>query len=128
MVDLPPLELAELRRSFAELRSSAAELPSPEELAALYEGLTRTAARERRSLLEVSSGMGLAFVMSARNLGREHLVVPYGEDLKPLRDEGFAAYSRRISEPYRAAIAGHFDPQKPSWTERALRRRRRRST
>jgi len=128
MVDLPPLELAELRRSFAELRSSAAELPSPEELAALYEGLTRTAARERRSLLEVSSGMGLAFVRSARNLGREHLVVPYGEDLKPLRDEGFAAYSRRISEPYRAAIAGHFDPQKPSWTERALRRRRRRST
>ena len=125
MVDLPPLELAELRASFAELRSSAAELPSPQELAALYGGLQRTAARERRSLLEVSSGMGLAFVLSARNLGREHLMTPYREDWQPLRKEGFAAYSSRISEPYRAAVAGHFDPERKSWTERAVRRLRR---
>jgi hypothetical protein len=125
LVDLPPLELAELRKSFAELRASAAELPSPQELAALYEGLQRTAARERRSLLEVSSGMGLAFVLSARNLGREHLVTPYQEDWKPLREEGFAAYSRRVSEPYRAAVGAHFDPERPTWTQRALNRLRR---
>ena len=125
LVDLPPLELAELRKSFAELRASAGELPSPQELAALYEGLQRTAARERRSLLEVSSGMGLAFLLSARHLGREHLVTPYREDWQPLREEGFAAYSRRISEPYRTAIGGHFDPERTTWTERALGRLRR---
>jgi hypothetical protein len=125
LVDLPPLELAELRKSFAELRTSASELPSPQELAGLYEGLRRTAARERRPLLEVSSGMGLAFVLSARNLGREHLVAPYREDWRPLREEGFAAYSRRVSEPYLDAIGAHFDPDRVTWTERALRRLRR---
>jgi hypothetical protein len=125
LVDLPPLELAELRKSLAELRMSASELPSPQELAALYRGLQRTAARERRPLLEVSSGMGLAFVLSARNLGREQLVTPYREDWRPLREEGFSAYSRRIAEPYRAAIEGHFDPERVTWTERGLRRLRR---
>jgi hypothetical protein len=125
MVDLPPLELRELRASVAELRSSAGDLPSPQELAALYDGLQRTAARERRPLLEVSTGMGLAFLLSARNVGREHLVAPYREDWKPLREEGFAAYARRTAEPYRAAIAGHFDPERRTWTERALTRFRR---
>ena len=125
LVDLPPLELAELRASLAELRASAAELPSPQELAALYAGLQRTAARERRPLLQVSSGIGLAFMLSARNVGREHLVTPYREDWRPLRAEGFAAYSRRISEPYRDAVAGHFDSRRASWTDRVLARLRR---
>ena len=44
--------------------------------------------------------MGLAFLLSARQVGREHVVVPYREDWKPLREEGFAAYARRISGPY----------------------------
>ena len=125
LIDLPPLELADLRASLAELRASAAELPSPQELAGLYEGLRRTAARERRPLLDVSSGIGLAFLLSARNLGREHLVAPYREDWQPLRAEGFAAYSRRIAAPYRDAVAGHFDAAQVSWTDRALARLRR---
>jgi hypothetical protein len=125
LVDLPPLELADLRASLSEFRSSAAELPTPQELAGLYRGLLRTAARERRPLLEVSSGMGLAFALSARNVGRDHIVVPYREDWRPLRDEGFAAYARRVSAPYREAVAGHFDPDRRSWTERAVTRLRR---
>ena len=125
LVDLPPLEFADLRTSLAELRSSAGDLPSPKELASLYRGLQREAARERGSLLEVSSGMGLAFLLSARSVGREHVVVPYGEDWRPLREEGFGAYYRRIARPYRDAVAGHFDPGQPTWTERALARLRR---
>ena len=125
LVDLPPLELADLRASLAELRSSAGELPSPKELASLYQGLQREAARERRSLLEVSSGMGLAFLLATRSVGRDHLVVPYGEDWRPLREEGFGAYYRRIARPYREAVSGHFDPGRPTWTERALARLRR---
>jgi hypothetical protein len=125
LVDLPPLELADLRASVAELRSSASELPTPQELGALYEGLQRTAAREQRSLLEVSAGMGLAFLISAHHVGREHIVVPYREDWKPLRREGFAAYARRTATPYRAAVAGHFDPERKTWTDRVLARVRR---
>ena len=125
LVDLPPLELADLRTSLAELRASAGDLPTPKELASLYRGLQREAVRERGSLLEVSSGMGLAFLLSARSVGREHVVVPYGEDWRPLREEGFGAYYRRIARPYRDAVAGHFDPAQPTWTERALARLRR---
>ncbi len=125
MIDLPPLELAQLRESLSELRAGAAELPTPQELAALYGGLQAAAARERRPLLEVSSGMGLAVLLSARNVGRDHVVAPYCEDWRPLRDEGFAAYARRVAGPYRDAVSGHFDRGRETWTERALRRARR---
>jgi hypothetical protein len=122
LIDIPPVELAELRTSLDELRSHAGELPSPEELAALYRGLQREARAEGRSLLEVSQGIGLAFLLSARSVSREHLVVPYREDWQPLRDEGFAAYAARVSKPYRRAVEGHFDPTRETWTERGLAR------
>ena len=122
LIDLPPLELAELRRSRAELRGSARSLPRPQELAAVFAALRAAAARVRRSVLEVSQGAGLAFLLSARTVGREHLVTPYSEDWRPLRNEGFAAYARRIAGPYREAIAGHLDDERPSFTERLLGR------
>jgi hypothetical protein len=122
LLDIPPLELSELRATLAELRADAAGLPSQDELAALYRGLRRTAAIERRPLLEVSAGMGLAVLLSARAVARDHLAVPYREDWEPLRREGFAAYARRVSGPYARAAAGHFDPQRPTFTERLLRR------
>jgi hypothetical protein len=122
LIDVPPLELAELRRSLGELRDEADSLPSPDELAALFEGLRRTAAAENRSLLEVSSGVGLAFLFSARNLSRDHLVVPYREDWQPVRREGFAAYARRVSAPYARAVSEHFDPDRPTWTEKLVGR------
>ena len=122
LIDVPPLELAELRRSLGELRAEADALPSADELAALFEGLRPTARAEGRSLLEVSTGVGLAFVLSARDLSREHLVVPYREDWQPLRKEGFGAYARRVARPYRDAVAGHFDPERPTWTEKLVGR------
>jgi hypothetical protein len=122
LIDIPPLELAELRRSLTELREHAEELPSPDELAGLYRGLRREAQHEERSLLEVSQGVGMAFLLSAGKVSRTHLVVPYREDWKPLRDEGFGAYARRVSAPYRAAVGGHFDPERETWTERGLER------
>lgn len=120
LLDVPPLELAELRSSLAELRDDAEGLPGPDELAGLFRGLRRTAEAERRPLLEVSAGMGLAFLLSARNVAREHLAVPYREDWQPLRREGFAAYARRVAAPYGRAVGGHFDPRSNTWTERLL--------
>jgi hypothetical protein len=121
-IDMPPLEIKELRASISELRRDAASLPKPKDLAQLFEGLRRTARLEGRSLLEVSSGVGLAFLTSARNVGQAHVVAPYREDWKPLRDEGFGAYAARVSGPYRAAIGGHFDNGRVTWTERGGRR------
>ena len=99
LVDIPPLELTELRRSLRELREERDALPTQGELASLFRALQAEARRENRSLLEVSSGVGLAFLLSARKVGREHLVVPYAEDWQPLRREGFADYARRVAAP-----------------------------
>jgi hypothetical protein len=122
LIDIPPTELAGLRASVAELRRHAAELPSPDELAALYRGLRAEAGREQRSLLEVSQGIGMAFLLSARAISHDHVVVPYREDWRPLRDEGFAAYARRVIGPYKRALEAHLDLDRPSWTERGLDR------
>ena len=125
LVDIPPLELAELRRSLRELRDERESLPTQRELASLFRALQAEARRENRSLLDVSTGVGLAFLVSARKVGREHLVVPYAEDWQPLRREGFADYARRIAAPYGAAVRGHFDGSRPTHTERLLDRLKR---
>jgi hypothetical protein len=124
LIDIPPLELAELRTTLNQFRADAESLPHPDELAALYRGLWATAAAERRPLLEVSTGTGLAVLLSARSVAAEHLVVPYQEDWEPLRREGFAAYARRVGAPYARAVAGHFHPGRPTWTERVLPKER----
>ena len=83
-------------------------------------GCREEAARERGSLLEVSVGMGMAFLLSAKKVAGRDLVVPYREDWAPLRREGFVDYARRVGAPYARAATGHFDPGRPSWTERLL--------
>jgi hypothetical protein len=122
LIDIPPLELRELRSSLAELRAHADSLPSSDELAALYSALRRAAETEDRPLLEVSSGVGLAFLTSARKLSHEHVVAPYREDWQPLRDEGFGAYARRVGRPYREAAVRHFHSDEPAHSERLLDR------
>lgn len=117
-IDTPPIEIAELRTSIAELRADAASLPKPAELAGLFNGLVRSARLEGRSLLQVSTGVGLAFVTSAKQVSSGHVVAPYREDWRPLRSEGFGAYAARVSRPYRSAVAGHFRPESNTWTER----------
>jgi hypothetical protein len=125
LIDIPPLEVEALRRSLEDIRRDAASLPSPAELSSVFDGLRETARRERASLLEVSVGIGLAFFNSARHVGRQHLLDPYREDLRPVGEEGFAAYARRVSRPYAQAVARHFRAESRTLTERGLDRLRR---
>ena len=126
LIDIPPLELAELRSTFSELLGDVESMRAPEELAAVFAGLRRAAAEEQRPLLEVSAGVGLAFLVAARNVGTEHVAVPYVEDWEPLRREGFAEYARRVAQPYAEAARGHFDPARTAHTTRIIERLRRR--
>jgi hypothetical protein len=128
LVDMPPLELTALRNSLAEIRRDASSLPSADELAGIFDGLREAARHEQTSLLAVSVGIGLAFFNSARHVGRQHLLDPYREDLRPLRSEGLGAYARRVSRPYADAVARHFDATESSLTERGLERLRAGST
>jgi len=122
LIDIPPLEVEGLKRSLADLREDAKGLPTPPELAAVYQALLHEAERERRSLLEVSVGIGLAFFNSARKVGRQHVLDPYTEDLAPVRDEGFASYARRVGRPYALAVGRHFAQASETLTERGLGR------
>ena len=122
LIDVPPLELKGLRTSLAELRSHADSLPSAVELAGLFAALRRAAKAEDRSLLEVSAGVGMAFLISAGKVSGEHVVTPYREDWKPLQDEGLAEYSRRVSRPYLRAISRHVDAGEATRTERLIER------
>lgn len=124
LIDIPPLEVEGLRRSLVDLRADAKGLPTPPELAAVYQALLAEADREQRSPLEVSVGMGLAFFNSARKVGRQHVLDPYTEDLRPVRDEGFASYARRVGRPYAQAAARHFDPGRATLTQRGLHKLR----
>ena len=109
LVDIPPLEVRALRQSFDDIRRDAGSLPSPNELAGVFDGLREASLREGTTLLEVSVGIGLAFFNSARHVGRQHVLDPYREDLAPVRDEGLGAYARRVSRPYAEAVKRHFD-------------------
>ncbi len=122
LIDIPPVEIEGLKRSLADLRDDAKSLPTPPELAAVYQALLDEADREKRSPLEVSVGMGLAFFNSARKVGRQHVLDPYTEDLAPVRDEGFAAYAKRVGRPYGQAVTRHFDPRTQTLTEKGLER------
>ena len=113
LIDIPPLEAIALRRSLEDMRSDASSMPTADELARVYQAIRAAAAREGSSMIDVSLGVGFAFFNSARHVGRQHLLDPYKEDLKPLRDEGFAAYARRVSRPYADAVARHFDGELP---------------
>lgn len=124
MIDIPPLEVEALRRSLDDMRRDATSLPSQDELARVYQAIRRAAEREGMTMLDVSVGIGFAFFNSARKVGRQHLLDPYTEDLRPLWDEGFGGYAHRVSRPYAEAVARHFDPSTPSLTERGIERLR----
>ena len=111
LIDIPPLELAALKRSLADLRADASGLPSPKEMSSLFDGLRTEAVRERSSLLEVSTGRRDRVLQLRPPHRAQHVLDPYGEDLEPLRDEGFGGYAA-ASPTVGAAIARHFDPER----------------
>lgn len=125
-IDVPPLNVPELRRSLGELREHADELPTAESLGSLFADLRAVAQKERRSLLTVSSAVAAGAVQAGAQLGTAHVFEYYRGALGAIRTEGFPTYLKRVSRPYAEAAARHLDPQRSTLTERWLERWQRR--
>jgi hypothetical protein len=123
-IDVPPLNVPELRSSLRELRKHADELPSAESLGALFSDLRAAAQRENRSLLSISSAVAAGAVQAGSRLGEAHVFEYYRSALVAIRAEGFPTYLGRVSGPYREAAVRHLDPGRSTFTERWLGRRR----
>jgi hypothetical protein len=127
LVDMPPLNRRDLARSWRSLQGNAAALPKPERLARLYGHMQAVAAQEGRSLQELSGLIASGALRAGVKLGSTHIFDYYTSALETINREGWWDYTRRVARPYLVASRGHFDPQRVSFTERALMRLERRS-
>jgi hypothetical protein len=125
-VDVPPLNVNALRRSWRTLKANAADLPDAGSLAQVYTQLTHIARAEGRSVGAVSGIIALSAMRAGIRLGQIHVFEHYRDSIRGIRTEGLAAYTRRVTRPYLAAAADHLDAQRETNTERFIERLRRR--
>jgi hypothetical protein len=123
-VDMPPLNVEDMRASWTALRDKAALLPDANGLAQLYKNLQAAARREGTSIYVTSSLIARGAVRTGLAMGNEHVFAYYRRALDDIAEEGLPAFVSRVSRPYGRAILRHFDPQVPSHTERLIRRSR----
>jgi hypothetical protein len=122
LVDVPPLNVAEMRSAWQLLQQHASDLPAPGRLSALYEELLRLAQQQGRSPLAVSAVLGLSAVRAGLRLGQTELFDYYATTLRAIGAEGWREFLRRVAQPYRLVARSHLDRRRVSHTERLLRR------
>jgi hypothetical protein len=143
-INTPPLDIAGLRREWAEIRREASRtppsaLPSAEVLRTSWEGLKAEAAAQGRSVFEVSSLLALSAVsrlpanvlhlarsakVASESTGRliaSSLLDHYAETLSEIHGVGYAEYFKREMRPYLRAAAEQFSPLRQSLTQKILR-------
>jgi len=124
MVDVPPLNVVDLRNSWNDLKQNATNLPDAGRLASLYEDLQGAANQEGCSLESVSSMIAAGAARAGVQVGQTYVFDYYQDALRFINKEGFEFYSKRVSKPYLMAASAHFDPKRLTHTERLLQRRR----
>jgi hypothetical protein len=122
-VDVPPLNVPSVRASWRELQRQAADLPDAAGLETIFAGLQLAARQEDRSLLQISSLVGLGAVRAGVKLGNVHIFDYYRLALRTIVEEGLLSFLRRTSTPYLVRAGSHFDPRSSTYSERLLRRR-----
>lgn len=142
-VNTPPLDVPALREEWRAIRAEAASLapariPSRESILDVWKQVTAEAARQDRSVFEMSSTLALSAAAavparlrwlsaSARlAAGRTGQVLGaamldhYRQTLQTIRDVGFARYALQQCRPYVRAAASQFSPRRQTLTESAL--------
>lgn len=125
MLDMPPLNLADMRATWQELRSSVTELPDASRLTRIYALMEQVAKQEERSLWSISSLIAAGAARAGAQVGKVHIFDFYDRSLRTITAEGYYSYALRVIKPYRLVASSHFDPERITYTERALRRLRR---
>jgi len=126
-VDVPPLNLDDMRTSWQTLQQNVAELPDAGRLDSLYAQLQQVANQEGRTLRSVSSVIAAGAVRAGVQIGHIYIFDYYHDALGTIAKEGLPAYARRVAKPYLAVAVTHFDPRRTTYTERLLQRLRQRA-
>lgn len=121
-LDVPPLNVSDMRRTWKDLRVNATKLPDADRLSALYASMQRVAKKEKTSIHALSKSIGAAAVKAGVQTGHIHILDFYIASLQTISTEGLKKYTQRVTLPYRAVAASHFDPMRLTYTERLLRR------
>jgi hypothetical protein len=134
-INTPPLNVAELRREWREIRAQAAAIPAPglpsiETVGRSWDALKTEAASQGRPVFELSALVALSAVTalprnvvwlsrcvthSARRTGEVvsgALLGHYARSLADIRREGFLNYWVREYRPYLRAAAAQFSPRR----------------
>jgi hypothetical protein len=146
-LNLPPVNVPALRKDWEGLKVAARAIP-PKKLPALpaieriWGRIADSAREQQRSVFAVSSLMAISAASrlpdnvlwlsraarsAARRTGRvfgQVLLDHYTQTLNEMSRTGFLAYWRQEFRPYLRAAAQQFAPDRPSLTERLLRRRK----
>ena len=121
-LDVPPLNVGDMRQTWQDLRLNASNLPDAGRLASIYTSMQHVAEQEESSLPSLSGSIGSAAARAGVQTGQTHIFDFYVDSLRTIDDEGLVNYARRETLPYRVVAAGHFDPNRMTHTERLIRR------
>ncbi|MBI4902054.1 MAG: hypothetical protein HY820_00360 [Acidobacteria bacterium] len=142
-INMPPLDVAGLKREWAEIREAAARIPPRsippvEVLETQWGDLRDTADREKRTVFEVSALVSLSALRdlpqnllwlsrcaqgaakTTGNLMASNLLDHYGGAIREIRSQGYFAYWMREFRPYLQAAAKQFSPGRRSLTQKLL--------
>jgi hypothetical protein len=122
-MDVPPLNVPDMRSSWQEMRQHTTDLPDADRLASLYRDLQVTAEQQDHSVQYMSSLIATGALRAGVNLGQTHVFDYYQDALRTINSEGLPVYSNRVTRPYIAAAKDHFDPERITFTERLFGRR-----
>jgi hypothetical protein len=124
-IDVPPLNVRDMRSGWQALQQNVAELPDASRLASIYAQLQQVAKQEDRSLRSVSSLIAAGAMRAGVQMGHTYIFDYYHDALRTITTEGLPAYAQRVAKPYLAVAVDHFDPKRITHTERLLQRLRR---
>jgi hypothetical protein len=124
-IDVPPLNVRDMRSGWQALQQNVAELPDASRLASIYAQLQQVAKQEDRSLRSVSSLIAAGAMRAGVQMGHTYIFDYYHDALHTITTEGLPAYAQRVAKPYLAVAVDHFDPKRITHTERLLQRLRR---